>query len=594
MQRHAAVYILLALTCGGCGGSPPPAHTGLTILSNPPGAAIFLDGNDTLRRTPAAEIEASASEPGVEHILRLALAGYNDWWAVVRCYAGAGQTVTADLSPASAQAGSLFVISEPPGAQVTLDEVGVGVTPLDLSAVAASSHVLRVSAPGYDPAQETIVVAPGQRVEREVRLRATGAGAVSGTVFDVSATGVVGAQLWLEGESASVQGWTTYFGSFLLPSVPTGTYTLRAEYQGADAQLLVGSRGFVTVTAGEQRRNADLILVTPGQFGNVFGTVRREGGAVLAGALLYADAGLLRYETHADSQGNYSFGELPAFYYDLIACAAGHQSQTVPANVSPGGATRVDFTLAPSAGPAPEQPENLVAIAWTYPATVDQKATPALLRSLLEAAASGRRGLTAGGRSPEPGTLLEVDLRWAYTGGLEVSAFEVWRGEGLEARGPIGLLADPAAGWYGDIDPYLSAQVTYSYAVRAIGLDGQKGVCSEPTSARLLGRLRPLSPADGALGQALVPTFTWSALPEAQAYLVLMYDSWPEAGQVPIWRSAPVLPPQTSIAYGESGIPGPPLQSGTTYYWIVWAINAPLLEEASACSAAPLWRFTTG
>jgi hypothetical protein len=52
---------------------------------------------------------------------------------------------------AVAQVGSLQVVSRPSGAQVYLDDVRVGTTPMTLGMVSEGRHRVRLDLPGYRP-----------------------------------------------------------------------------------------------------------------------------------------------------------------------------------------------------------------------------------------------------------------------------------------------------------------------------------------------------------------------------------------------------------------------------------------------------------
>ena len=57
----------------------------------------------------------------------------------------------APARPVEARAGSLLVRSRPPGATVRVDDVEVGVTPVELPEVAFGTHQVRIELPGYRP-----------------------------------------------------------------------------------------------------------------------------------------------------------------------------------------------------------------------------------------------------------------------------------------------------------------------------------------------------------------------------------------------------------------------------------------------------------
>jgi uncharacterized repeat protein (TIGR01451 family) len=91
-----------------------------------------------------------------------------------------------------------------------------------------------------------------------------------------------------------------------------------------------------------------------------------------------------------------------------------------------------------------------------------------------------------------------------------------------------------------------------------------------PPSAAVLS-----SPGNGASGQSVVPTLSWSPASGATTYEVHLDTANP-----------PGLAGTTS---GPSYLPSPALAPGTTYYWSVLAKNA-----AGSTGMSPIWSFSTG
>jgi hypothetical protein len=64
---------------------------------------------------------------------------------------------------AALEAGTLHIDSDVPGAQVFIDRVFIGATPVTAPNVKPGTHRLNVSAPGYEGVAETLDVVPGAR-----------------------------------------------------------------------------------------------------------------------------------------------------------------------------------------------------------------------------------------------------------------------------------------------------------------------------------------------------------------------------------------------------------------------------------------------
>jgi len=114
--------------------------------------------------TPAL---ASGLMPGF-HQVRLSLSGFSDWVGNVDVTGGVTTTVTQTLSvgtPTPTQApgtGTVSVSSSPSGAQVFLDDVYMGITPVTLPSVSPGSHIVLLKNPGYADWQATIMVQANQ------------------------------------------------------------------------------------------------------------------------------------------------------------------------------------------------------------------------------------------------------------------------------------------------------------------------------------------------------------------------------------------------------------------------------------------------
>ncbi len=91
---------------------------------------------------------------------------------------GAATAATPAIAPAAhaPATGELHIDSDVPGAQVFVDRVFLGKTPVTASGVTPGSHTLNVTAQGYDGIDETLDVTPGAHEVRitfkEVRLHA--------------------------------------------------------------------------------------------------------------------------------------------------------------------------------------------------------------------------------------------------------------------------------------------------------------------------------------------------------------------------------------------------------------------------------------
>ena len=135
----------------------PPRSTGTVYAkSSPNGAQVIVDGTYN-GVTPMT----LTLYPG-NHNIVLKLSGYNDWSTSVYVTAGSSQTINPGLT--SAIFGSLSIGSAPAGASVFMDSAYQGITNpsggLTLNNLPSGSHIIKVTASGYNDWIETVYVKP--------------------------------------------------------------------------------------------------------------------------------------------------------------------------------------------------------------------------------------------------------------------------------------------------------------------------------------------------------------------------------------------------------------------------------------------------
>jgi PKD repeat protein len=139
---------------------PSPAYGSIAATSIPPGATLILDG----RQRGATPDIISGVLPG-NHDVILSLRGYDDWSQVVSVGSGQIAAVNAALvvngaSPAGT--GSLAVTSDPPGAEIYIDDGFRGVSPVTISGLSAGNHTISIKLPGYADTTTNITITAGQ------------------------------------------------------------------------------------------------------------------------------------------------------------------------------------------------------------------------------------------------------------------------------------------------------------------------------------------------------------------------------------------------------------------------------------------------
>ena len=137
------------------------------VVSTPQGANAYVDGV-YYGITPAL---ASGLAPG-NHQVRISLSGFQEWVGTVYVTSGSTVTVTQTLrigTPTPTQSptqpsgtGSAAVSSTPSGAQVFMDNMYQGITPLTISPVQPGTHSFLIKQAGYADWQISELVQSGQ------------------------------------------------------------------------------------------------------------------------------------------------------------------------------------------------------------------------------------------------------------------------------------------------------------------------------------------------------------------------------------------------------------------------------------------------
>ncbi len=135
----------------------------LNLKSNPLGALVFLDGKE-MGATPLKLQQINAGN----HQIRFARANYHEFTDELEIAPGDTLQKTYTLKP---KFGSLQVTSTPEGAEVLIDGVYSGLTPLMRDTVLSGSHVLTVKLAHYHEVVDEIPIEDGQHCVRTCDLR---------------------------------------------------------------------------------------------------------------------------------------------------------------------------------------------------------------------------------------------------------------------------------------------------------------------------------------------------------------------------------------------------------------------------------------
>jgi len=138
----------------------------IEVSSVPAGSSLYLDGN-YMGQTPSGDyFDLTSLVPGY-HTILLRHTDYQDYSQTVYVSGGGVVTVSAVLNPVVPGptpdvTGQIVAASVPPGAELFLDNVYKGVTPLTLSDIPAGSHVITMKEAGYTDNVQTVTVVGGR------------------------------------------------------------------------------------------------------------------------------------------------------------------------------------------------------------------------------------------------------------------------------------------------------------------------------------------------------------------------------------------------------------------------------------------------
>ncbi|MDD1661977.1 MAG: PEGA domain-containing protein [Methanomicrobiales archaeon] len=144
----------------------PPAGT-IWVTSRPAKANMYVDG-EYRGLTPMA-----STEPGGTHTILLTRSGYRDYRESVNVSAGSTTFVSGVLEPLASGTGFITVSSNPPGAQVSLDGVPSGTTPVTIDS-SPGPHTLSLTMDGYRDYITIVSLAAGTTTPVDVVLEPAG------------------------------------------------------------------------------------------------------------------------------------------------------------------------------------------------------------------------------------------------------------------------------------------------------------------------------------------------------------------------------------------------------------------------------------
>ena len=340
----ATLCVTLVILC-----VPVPAlDTGVEVFSTPSGANASVD-NYWYNTTPATFTGIGTGY----HTVTVTMDGFQTFVQPIFFTRPGLEAVNAVLQPVSPQTGNLNVKSSPAGADIWIDRMLYGETPLVIASLAPGTHTMSLVKAGYYNLTQNITIAAGQQLALSPPLvQYTASPGIGSLQIDTRPGGVA---CYLNNNYAGTTLAAPHV--FDLVQLAPGTYTLRLtakDYLPYIQNVTIQDNVITSVHATLVKGNATPQPDTTGQI-NI--------GSTPAGAAIYLD------NTYQGSAPR-TILDVPQGPHALTLRISGYPDWTTTVNVVPGNYTVVSGTLSTGqqqnpAGAVPQPTKSPVALVTT-------------------------------------------------------------------------------------------------------------------------------------------------------------------------------------------------------------------------------------
>ena len=148
-----------------------PTTGDLEVTSNPAGAAVYVDTDFQGITSPGNTLDVLSLSPGT-HTVVVKKSGYQDYTTTTNIRAGQTAQVSVTLVPSGqpSTTASIEITSDPSGADVLINNIYIGITPLTAQNVQPGSKTVTISLSGYNSYTSTLQVSAGQALQVNAAL----------------------------------------------------------------------------------------------------------------------------------------------------------------------------------------------------------------------------------------------------------------------------------------------------------------------------------------------------------------------------------------------------------------------------------------